>query len=213
MKDTEVHCNKNHNTNWGDWASNSILARPHMGFHGGKIITIDRQTPILTVFFNEEVTHDSLATALRATGIYICPHLYSRTSQLFNGNRMTASLAEELHNEYRITRLIGENNDNENVLLRKGHSVVWSKCLNNDCLTRYCLRRIPTAMNVMKHLIVLEVSRDIKGDPVHPSWQAQLSKGYEGIPKDGRCNVLEEAGKCQGQCCLYRYTKFATKKV
>jgi hypothetical protein len=64
-----------------------------------------------------------------------------------------------------------------------------------------------------QHAIVFEVSRDIKGDPVHPSWQAQLSKGNDRILKSSTCNVLEEAGRCQGQCCLYRYSLFATKEV
>lgn len=122
-------------------------------------------------------THDLLASTLRKIAVYICPHLDTASPVLFGGNQMSAQCPD-----FGLDRIEGYIQGGDDIPcfwlhncrhLREGKCVTWAKGHDLNCSTRYCLSR---AWVVLGHCVLLQVSRDIPGDPSHPGWLAQMDQ-------------------------------------
>jgi hypothetical protein len=80
---------------------------PHVGFHGGHTITIDKILPLLAIGASlgehEEATHYLLSSALHTKHVYICPHMNSVSPELFGGKTNVGRVSRQhLLNKSRV---------------------------------------------------------------------------------------------------------------
>ena len=203
IKNAELFCGKcgKETGIYGNYVSGvgGIMSTTRLGFHR-HIITMDVILPLMNIRWYGEITHDSLAFALRKLDAYICPHLRSSSPQLFGGRQITIDCPDYTLSEIRRKKFEVPcySRDSHCQLLRQGKCVTWAQCHNQDCLTRYSLRRIWCTRT---HGIVLEISRDLGASPTHPTWLAQIDE----LETDGR---QEGKDKCKGECCMLTYNTF-----
>jgi hypothetical protein len=187
------------------------LLSPHLYYNCEGTILMYRAFPLFTIG-HEVATHKALSTALRTLNGYICPHLRTGSPELFNGQILTAECPNSPTASQLFRPLCSFLFTSS--CLREGGCMVWSKCWNPNCLTRYGLRRVSLCTPQESNLIILEINRRMLGEPTHVSWQAQVHHGCseeEDIveinqrrsSKPADCNA--QLWACRGLFCAGRY--------
>ena len=174
---------------------------PRIGFHKGRIVTIDRIFPFFMVAEDSNVAQTTLINALRRRDAYICPHLRSSSPELFGGRHIKIDFPNHpsVSSEDLILRLKSPCHSRGNdQLIGEWGCVTWGECPHPDCITRYCVRR--QYRHPHSGWVGLEVCCDMMNDPSHPTWQAQVVAG-------AACG-----GRCVGSWCLAEYRNFMSSQ-
>ena len=161
---------------------------------------------------HEVTTHKALLMALHTLDGYICPHLRTGSSELFDGQILTAECTDS--SAFSIVNPRPCYYSFQGECLREGKCMFWSECRNPNCLTRYGLRRVRLRSRPEVSMVVFEVYRRMLSGPTHASWRAQVLRGHS-EEEDAIEIIKRQSSKpadcdaqlwaCQGLFCAGRY--------
>jgi hypothetical protein len=182
---------------------------PRIVFYGSSNITIDQRFYLFSAPIGTEFLHQELFDALRAIDVAICPHLRTSNPHLRDNIELTTECSLGIRDDpkddisvhwvQRRCSLVIDSRYNEK------NCIVWSKCPNPHCDTKFGLRRLCTVSYPLHH-IILDVRRCFMTDATHPSWVAQVESEEvtEDIPESSSCDSRHV--RCKGPVCASKHS-------
>lgn len=174
-------------------------------------VSIDNVHVLLRRVANTPLTHDMLSSALDTLNAKICPHLTTRSPRLFDGRKLSADCTLEPYVQARFNQ---EKNsfppcqDPDEPMakcLRKGVCMSYAGCEEEDCETRYGMRRVRHRSGRLEkyEIVVLEVCRDLFEGPNHPSWLAHVEQ--DGLLEGKGSHGCDSSWGCRSGYCVGTY--------